>query len=79
MLSIRCILLSLLSVWALQCSAAQKNQTLLAVKRDNNRITIQPKLYIVKPKEIIIGKAKFIDRINNTGYVYIAVDNKQLK
>jgi len=78
MLSIRCIFLSLLSVWALQCSAIQKNQTLLAVKRDDNRITVQPKLYIVKPKEIIIGKAKYIDRINSTGYVYIAVDNKQL-
>lgn len=77
MLSIRCILLSLLSVWALQCSAAQKNQTLLAVKRDNNRITIQPKLYIVKPKEIIIGKAKFIDRINNTGWAYLEIRTSQ--
>lgn len=74
MLSIRCILLSLLSVWALQCSALIKNQTLVAVKKDNNRITIQPKLYIVKPKEIIIAKAKYVDRINSTGYVYIAVD-----
>lgn len=63
------VVLFLLTVWLAQCSVALKNQTLLAVKKANNRITIKPKHYTVKPEEIIVGHGKYIDSTNHTGYV----------
>lgn len=66
MLSIRCAQL-LFTLWAFQCSTAQKSQTLLAVKDVNNQITIKSLPYSAKPEDIIIGKAKYTDGINSTG------------
>lgn len=74
MLSIRCAQL-LFTVWAFQCSAAQKPQTLLAVKEVNKQITIKSLPYSTKPEEIIIGKAKYIDGINSTGQVIFLLLN----
>lgn len=62
-------ILLLLTICAFQYSSALKNQTLVAVRKINNRIILQPKLYTVKPNEIIIGRAKYIASINKTGYV----------
>lgn len=68
MLSLKCVLL-LYTVWVFQCSASLKNRTILVVKKNNNEIVLQPKLYVAKPNEIIIGRGKYTDQINSTGYV----------
>lgn len=71
MLSKSFVLLFLI-IWVVQCSATLKNQTLLAVKKPNNQISIEPKRYAlkqIKPGETIIGRGKYIDSTNGTGYV----------
>lgn len=68
-------MLLLFTLWVVQCSAALKNQTLLAVKKANNRITVKPKHYTLKPEEIIIGRGKYIDSTNRTGYVTLFYKN----
>lgn len=59
------------TIWVVQCSAKLKNQTLLAVKKANGQLSIKPKGYDhkqIKPGETIIGRGKYIDSTNSTGY-----------
>lgn len=65
-------LLLFVTVWIVQCSGTLKNQTLLAVKKANNQISTESKRYAlkqIKPEETIIGRGKYIDSTNGTGYV----------
>ncbi|VVC38023.1 Phospholipase B-like [Cinara cedri] len=71
-------LLLLFTFWRFQCLTIPKNQTILAVKTTKNRFTLQHKNYTVKHKEILIGKAKFIDNINSTGWSYLEIRTIEL-
>ncbi|VVC38022.1 Hypothetical protein CINCED_3A023616 [Cinara cedri] len=67
-----CLLL-FFTLWEFRCLTIPKNQTILAVKTAKNRFTIQYKNYTIKQKEAVIGKAKFTDNINSTGWGYLEI------
>lgn len=62
-------LLLLFTLWEFQCLTIPKNQIIYAVKNAKNRMTFQHSNYTVKHKETLVGKGRFIDNINTTGYV----------